>query len=41
MDTLINFFVMLVTVLFFAGIIGSAAVVVISFVEDMAELFGE
>lgn len=41
MDALINFFVTLVTVMFFVGIVGSAAVVVISFVEDMTELFGE
>lgn len=41
MDALINICVTLLTVLFFAGLIGSAAVVVISFVEDMTELFGE
>ena len=28
-------------VLFFAGLVGSAIVVVISFVEDARELFGE
>lgn len=41
MDALIHFFVTLVTVLFFVGLGGSAVVVVISFVEDMSELFGE
>ena len=41
MDALIHFFVSLIIVLFFLGIAGSAIVVVISFVEDMTELFGE
>ncbi|HUY82301.1 MAG TPA: hypothetical protein VMU92_11310 [Acidobacteriaceae bacterium] len=41
MDALIHFFVVLLTVLFFVGLIGSAVVVAISFVEDMTELFGE
>jgi hypothetical protein len=31
----------LLVVLFFAGLIGSAIVIVISFVEDLHELFGE
>lgn len=29
------------TALFFVGLAGSAIVVVISFIEDLAELFGE
>jgi hypothetical protein len=31
----------ILTVLFFTGLIGSAIVVVISFVEDLTELLGE
>jgi hypothetical protein len=31
----------LLTILFFVGLAGSAVVVVISFVEDFAELIGE
>lgn len=31
----------LLEVLFFAGLVGSAVVVVISFIEDAKELFGE
>jgi hypothetical protein len=41
MDGLIHFCIVLLTVLFFAGLAGSAVVVVISFVEDLTELFGE
>ncbi len=35
------FFMRLIEILFFAGIAGSAVVVVISFVEDVHELLGE
>jgi hypothetical protein len=35
------FFMRVVEVVFFAGIAGSAVVVVISFVEDIHELLGE
>ncbi|HTV04930.1 MAG TPA: hypothetical protein VME86_06140 [Acidobacteriaceae bacterium] len=41
MAAIINLFVLLVCVLFFIGLIGSAAVVVISFFEDMTELLGD
>lgn len=41
MDGLIHFCIVLLTVLFFAGLAGSAVVVVISFVEDLTELLGE
>jgi hypothetical protein len=32
---------LILTILFFVGLAGSAVVVVISFVEDLTELFGE
>jgi hypothetical protein len=35
------FAIHLLTVLFFIGLVGSAAVVIISFVEDLGELFGK
>lgn len=35
------FFMRLLEVLFFVGLVGSAVVVLISFVEDFKELFGE
>lgn len=35
------FFMRLLEVLFFVGLAGSAVVVLISFVEDFKELFGE
>jgi hypothetical protein len=41
MDALAHFGMHLLTVLFFIGLAGSSVVVVISFVEDLAELFGE
>lgn len=41
MNALAHFAMHLLTVLFFVGLAGSSLVVVISFVEDFAELFGE
>lgn len=41
MNTLAHFGMHLLNVLFFAGLAGSSVVIVISFVEDIAELFGE
>lgn len=41
MDILLHFAVKTITFLFFAGMAGSAVVVLISFVEDMYELMGE
>ncbi len=35
------FGIRLLEVMFFAGLVGSAIVVIISFVEDWAELFGK
>lgn len=35
------FFMRLLEVMFFTGLVGSAVVVLISFVEDFKELFGE
>ncbi len=35
------FFIRLLEVLFFVGLVGSAVVVLISFFEDFKELFGE
>lgn len=35
------FAIRLVEILFFAGLVGSAIVVIISFIEDTRELFGE
>ena len=39
--TLAIIFVRLLEVLFFVGMAGSAVVILISFVEDFKELFGE
>ena len=39
--TLAIFFIRLLESLFFAGLVGSAIVVLISFFEDFKELFGE
>ena len=41
MAALVHFFIVLLIVLFFAGLAGSAVVVAISFVEDLTELLGE
>lgn len=41
MHALAQFGVDAVTTLFFIGLVGSALVVLISFVEDLTELFGE
>ncbi|MHB1701419.1 MAG: hypothetical protein ACYCSN_15060 [Acidobacteriaceae bacterium] len=41
MDILLTLAVKTVTALFFAGMVGSAVVVLISFVEDLHELIGE
>ena len=38
---LLQFGLHLLTVLFFVGLVGSAGVVVLSFIEDLGELFGE
>jgi len=38
---LLAFAMRLLTTIFFIGMAGSAVVVVISFVEDLVELFGE
>jgi len=38
---LVYFIMHLLTYLFFIGLAGSAIVVIISFVEDLHELFGE
>lgn len=38
---LLSFAMRLLTTIFFVGMAGSAIVVVISFVEDLVELFGE
>ena len=35
------FFMRLLEVMFFVGLVGSAVVVLISFIEDFKELFGE
>jgi len=40
-DTLIRIVADVFTVLFFFGLAGSAAVIIISFVEDIHELFGD
>jgi hypothetical protein len=40
-DAIIRIAADLLTFLFFVGLAGSAAVVVISFVEDLHELFGD
>jgi hypothetical protein len=39
--TLVIFFIRLLEVMFFVGLIGSAVVVLISFFEDFKELVGE
>ncbi|MGA8086897.1 MAG: hypothetical protein WCA10_06290 [Terracidiphilus sp.] len=39
--TLAIFGIRLLEVMFFVGLVGSAVVVLISFVEDFKELFGE
>lgn len=39
--TVAIFFLRLLEVLFFVGLVGSAIVVLISFFEDFKELFGE
>jgi hypothetical protein len=36
-----QFFIHFLTTMFFVGLVGSAIVVVISFVEDLNELLGE
>jgi len=41
MNFLIYLAAHILTFLFFAGIIGSSLVVIISFVEDLKELFGD
>lgn len=41
MHALADFGAEVVTVLFFIGLVGSAIVVLLSFVEDLTELFGE
>ena len=39
--TIVIFFIRLLEVFFFAGLVGSAIVVLISFFEDFKELLGE
>lgn len=41
MDALAHLGIYIVTALFFIGLVGSFFVVVLSFVEDLRELFGE
>lgn len=41
MGAIVHFAIDAVTTLFFVGLIGSALVVLLSFVEDMTELLGE
>jgi hypothetical protein len=41
MNALAHFGMHALTILFFVGLAGSSIVVVLSFVEDLAELFGE
>jgi hypothetical protein len=41
MHALAHFAMNVVTVLFFIGLAGSSIVVILSFVEDFKELFGE
>ncbi|MGB0011523.1 MAG: hypothetical protein WBQ03_07950 [Candidatus Sulfotelmatobacter sp.] len=41
MSAFAHFGMHLLTILFFVGLVGSSLVVVISFVEDLKELFGE
>jgi hypothetical protein len=38
---LVQFFLHLLTILFFVGLAGSAVVVILSFIEDLGELLGE
>jgi hypothetical protein len=40
-SALIHFGMHLLTILFFIGLAGSAIVIIISFIEDLQELFGE
>jgi len=41
MDALAHIGMDILTIMFFAGLAGSAAVVVLSFIEDFGELFNE
>jgi hypothetical protein len=41
MSALGHFFMTLMTILFFVGLAGSSIVVLLSFIEDLGELFGE
>lgn len=41
MIAIVHFFMQVLTVLFFVGLIGSAVVVLLSFVEDLNELLGD
>jgi len=38
---LLQFALHLLTILFFIGLVGSAGVVILSFIEDLGELFGD
>ncbi len=38
---LLQFGLHLLTILFFVGLVGSAGVVILSFIEDLGELLGE
>ncbi|HEV2464959.1 MAG TPA: hypothetical protein VGT04_14225 [Acidobacteriaceae bacterium] len=41
MNVLAQFGIDALTVLFFIGLVGSALVVLLSFIEDLTELFGD
>jgi hypothetical protein len=41
MSALADFGINILTILFFIGLAGSSLVVILSFVEDLRELFGE
>lgn len=41
MSTLVYYGMQLLTYLFFIGLAGSSIVIIISFIEDLHELFGE
>lgn len=41
MNALGHFFMSVMTILFFVGLAGSSVVVLLSFIEDLGELFGE
>jgi hypothetical protein len=41
MDLVIHFIARIVVPLFFVGMAGSAVVIVVSFAEDLKELFGD